>query len=501
MTTPISKKCLIANALLFLILSTEAFAQNCDTICVDGESCISAAVYPYVPDTETFTSAICSAWQTAGRTEKLYLIANENIWDGGYSSDPTYTNGSGTQVPIDVFVFDAMYLEYWKTQTTPIPADEISNKSDFVSYANVALSLQDDSMYALPMLGCTNIMFYRNGDSGMGSVTNFSDFLSVNPAGVYISPVPFGMTGVMMNMSGKTTIGVDYMVKGYLDNGQWPSTDTLDRSIIESLAQVSETASYYNALTGTVPPLDDVENQYIRAGYFSEGYGRTSIGFSESMSQMSEATRSVIQLKAFPWTDNSSAPNMFYADVVGVNSASTFLDNGDTLPFVLANIMTEQTTVQNAITSDGKELSYLFPARTSILNALSAVDPLYGQMSDVLNDKTTDLVNIPTTDRNAFHSFGGVVQTAVLDAFSGHCDLESTVFPGSNAEAPAICSPLCQDSGGWIGSWTNQSPPAWPGYSACGCSQCTSSSPLPASADEASAMVETGPALRRYHRN
>jgi thiamine pyridinylase len=93
--------------------------------------------------------------------------------------------------------------------------------------------------------GCTNIMFYRNGDQRMENVTTLSEFLSVNPAGVYISPVPFNDTGAMMNMSGKTTIGVDYMVKGYLtNNGQWPSMTTLDPAIIQPMTALAETASF-----------------------------------------------------------------------------------------------------------------------------------------------------------------------------------------------------------------------------------------------------------------
>ena len=78
----------------------------------------------------------------------------------------------------------------------------------------------------------------------MGNVTTLSEFMSVNPAGVYISPVPFGSTGAMMNMSGKTTIGVDYMIKGFLDDGQWPPMNPLDQTIIQALAQIAETASY-----------------------------------------------------------------------------------------------------------------------------------------------------------------------------------------------------------------------------------------------------------------
>ncbi|MEJ8472937.1 thiamine pyridinylase [Roseibium algae] len=502
MTMCFPKIFLLKSVFLFgSITATGAHAQNCDAICVDGESCISAAVYPYVPDMNAFTSAICTAWQGAGKTEKLYLIADESTWDGGYSSNPVYTNGSGTSVPIDVFVFDAMYLEYWKTQTTQVPSNQITDAADFVSYADTALKLPNGDMSALPMLGCTNLMFYRDGDAGMAGVSTLSEFQSVNPAGIYISPVPFGMSGVMMNMAGKTTIGVNYMIKGLLDNGAWPSMTALDPAIVQSLTDISETSSYYNALTGAVPPLAGVEDQYVRAGYFSEGYGRTSIGFSESMSQMSDATRSQLQLRAFPWTDDTSAPNQFYADVVGVNSASPFLANSGTLPFELANIMTEQATVQNAIAPADGKLSYLFPARTSILTALSAVDPLYTQMTAVLNAKTTNLVSMPTIDRDAFHSFGGNVQSAVLGAFSGHCDLESTDYPGSNSAASQICTPLCQSAGGWIGSWTNQAPPAWPGYSACGCSQCVASSPLPANVTETTTMVQSGPALRRYNRN
>ena len=476
-------------------------AAGCDQICTDGESCLSAAVYPYVPDMEAFTSAICTAWESAGNTEKLYLIADGDVWDGGYESDPVYTNGSGTQVPIDVFVYDAMYLEYWKTQTAAVPASEITDSGDFVPYAQNALLQQDGSMLALPMLGCTNIMFYRDGDVGMAGVETFSDFLSVNRAGTYISPVPFNMTGAMMNMAGKTTIGVNYMVKGYLDSGSWPATGPLDQGIVDSLAGVAETASYYNALTGAVPPLQGVEFQYVRAGYFSEGYGRTSIGFSESMSQMSPSTRAHLSLKAFPWSDDTSAPNMFYADVVGVNAASPFVTQGSTLPFDLANIMTLQATVQEAIAPAAGELSYLFPARVSVLDNLAAQDPLYGQMSDVLNARATQLVSMPYTDRDAFHDLGGEVQSGVMQAYQGHCDLESQVFPGSNAEAPSICTPLCADSGGWVGSWTNVSPPAWPGYSACGCNTCTQKTPLPISSAQAGTLLDEGRAQRRYLRN
>lgn len=477
----------------------EAAADTCDAKCADGETCISAALYPYVPDPEAFADSICSAWSDAGHSQKLYLINDEAVWDGGYGSDPVYTNASGSSVPIDVFVYDAMYLNYWSGRTTPIPSGQISDPSDFASYARTALTGSGGDMIALPMLGCTNIMFYLDDDSGMAGVETLSQFLSTNPEGVYISPVPYGRSGAMMNLSGKTTIGVNYMVKGYLDTGEWPSMTTLESSIVDPMAELAETASYYNALTGAIPDLPGVEDQYVRAGYFSQGYGRTSIGFSESMSQMSAATRADLKLRAFPWSDDTDAPTMFYADVVGVNSASPLLENGGTLPFTLANLMTEQSVILNAI-APGGELSYLFPARTSVLTELAQSDPLYQQMQAVLDDQA-ELVAMPTDDRTAFHNFGGQVQQAVKTDFEGHCDLESQTFITSTSQAETVCPQVCADSGGWVGSWTNVAPPAWPGYAACGCNECTSDSPLTGQAETTRQSVMTTPEVRRYQRN
>lgn len=483
---------LIALFALTFSLTARAAADDCSAICTDGEACIAAALYPYVPDTAPFATSLCAAWSAANRPERLYIIADEAVWDGGYSSNPVYTNGSGAQAPIDVFVYDAMYLNYWTQHTVPVPAGYITNPGDFVPYARDALVQLDNDMLALPMLGCTNIMFYLDNDQGMAGVTTLSQFFNVNPQGVYISPVPFGRSGAMLDMTGKTTLGVNYMVMGYLTTGTWPEMSPIDPAITGAMARLSESASYYNALTGAIPPLPGVQDQYIRAGYFSQGYGRTSIGFSESMSQMSGATRSRLRLRAFPWSDNTAASTMFYADVAGVNAQSAFLDNGGDAPFILANLMTSQAVMQDSIAPPGGELSYLFPARVSVLTALAEADPLYAQMASVLNSATSVLVSVPATDRDTFYSFGAAVQTEVLSQFQGHCDMESPEFIWSNDQAQSVCPQVCANSGGWIGSWTNVAPPAWPGYSACGCAQCTSSSPIPGSGANPASAAESG---------
>ena len=151
---PRANRCLLVLPLLF---ASAAWADTCDQICTDGEDCIAAGVYPYVPNPESFTKAICDAWTSIGYGTKLYLIADDSVWDGGYGSNPTYTNGSGTEVPIDVITYDAMNLEHFKKLTVTIPSASISDQSDFVSYADKALTTSGGDMYALPLLGCTNI--------------------------------------------------------------------------------------------------------------------------------------------------------------------------------------------------------------------------------------------------------------------------------------------------------------------------------------------------------
>ena len=170
---------------------------------------------------------------------------------------------------------------------------------------------------------------------------------------------------------------------------------------------------------------------------------------------------------------------MFYADVVGVNSKSPALKQNNTAAFKLADLMASADVIRGSIAPPDSDVSYLFPARKSLLSDLANSYPLYQQMQSELNAHPTEMVVMPTTDRLAFKSFGATVQETVRTGFSGGCDLETSPPLSSNAEAAQVCPKVCSDSGGWSGTWTNETPPAWPTYSACGCNICTQSSPLP----------------------
>jgi thiamine pyridinylase len=176
---------------------------------------------------------------------------------------------------------------------------------------------------------------------------------------------------------------------------------------------------------------------------------------------------------------------------------------------LLANHHDEQQAVMQAsIAPRAVQLSYLFPARTKrawtrLERARPALPANVRHPEQCQDNVNWSACRRPTA--TAFHSFGGSVRGGGRGALQRQLRSgKHRLFRASNAEAPVhLHAALRQSAGGWVGSWTNQSPPAWPGYSACGCNTCIQASPLPQSVqeEEATTMVQSGPALKRYMRN
>lgn len=66
----------------------------------------------------------------------------------------------------DVFVFDATYFEQFRANNMlePLASAEVANQDDSVEYAKVGVKV-GDRFYAIPHLGCANLLFYRKGDT------------------------------------------------------------------------------------------------------------------------------------------------------------------------------------------------------------------------------------------------------------------------------------------------------------------------------------------------
>ena len=68
---------------------------------------LTVALYPYVPRVDQFQQAITDAWAAVQPGVPLTFVPTDD-WDGGYHDDP--------DPAWDVFVFDGMYLEYFRAE-------------------------------------------------------------------------------------------------------------------------------------------------------------------------------------------------------------------------------------------------------------------------------------------------------------------------------------------------------------------------------------------------
>jgi thiamine pyridinylase len=419
---------------------------------------LTVALYPYVPRVEQFQTAITKAWEAANPDVDLVFLPTDQ-WDGGYSMDPP--------ADADVYVFDAMYLALFNAQQNLVPfaEGEITNIGDFLPYAiNGAKS--GDSYLAIPLLGCANILFYQKDDAELAAATTLSDVAKTLNQCTYTSLIPPDRRGIMLDMAGGTTNATLYLDVDHAENGAYPlpqpQPDALNQTAIGSMRALLATASYYNA-------LDETSDAYQRSAWFSQGYGRSVVGFTESMSEMSDESLSNIAFKVMPLSDNPDNPPLFYSDMIAVNS--TTAERGTTdLAKQLANVMAETDTVVASFSGTAASPSpqYLMPARSSVFAAMSPAYPIYGQMEQLTKTNPV-LFALDANGRDWVNAVKATIKSETRSNYQCGCDYAAGQPIPSNAAAPAICNPACEPHGGWNGNWTNQ-PPAT--GSVCQCNSC-----------------------------
>jgi thiamine pyridinylase len=419
---------------------------------------LTVGLYPYVPRKEQFQAAIEEAWEKKYPNVKLEF--NQD-WDGGYSQDPT---------GMDVFVFDAVFLDYFNKQgfLDLLSISEIPDPEDFLPYALEGVKV--DSHYAaLPMLGCTNILFYREADSAIENATTLSQLTEVVGKCLFTSQVPPDQRGLLIDMAGGSTNACMYVDIVESEAGQWPvplpvNPDNLDPKAIAGMQALLSASSFYNATW-------DPSASYGRAVWFSNEGGRILMGFTESMSVMSPETRQSLQFKLFPMGDDTSARPLFYSDVIAV-SASTI----QRTPAVeLAQMMASSRVLVASMKarSDYESPQYLMPVRESVFTALSADDPLYSKMQTMVEAANPILFNLGDSARSWIDQIKNAIKDKSRANYPCGCDQRVEVISGQQ-QAEQVCPTVCANFGGWNGNWTNYPPGAtvdWP--AGCGCKRCS----------------------------
>ena len=311
---------------------------------------LKVGLYPYVPRPEQFQTAIQSEWKKIQPDIPLTFISVED-WDGGYSKDPPSD--------ADVYVFDAMFFDYFRSQDLlePMQASEIKALDDFVQYAIDGVQV-DGTYYAIPQLGCANILFFQKEDAAVANAMNLDEINNALCSCTYTSEIPPDRRGIMLDMAGGTTNAALYLDIAHSLTGQYPfplpmNGSQLNSQAIDNMQELLAMASYENATD-----QDGTIKAYERADWFSDGWGRALMGYTEAMSNMSEEMRQNIGFKAMPLSNqDESYPGVFYADVIGVNPTTEQRGTRD-LAIQLANTMAASETM---IASIGADTNHTYP--------------------------------------------------------------------------------------------------------------------------------------------
>lgn len=445
-------------ALSVLVLPAAALAES-----------LTVGLYPYVPRLQQFQDAVTAAWAKVEPDVQLNFLAASQ-WDGGYDMNPPAN--------ADVFVFDAMFLNYFRAQgyLETIAESEITDPSDFLPYA--LDGVKSASGYsAIPLLGCTNILFYQKTDAAVATADTIDQLDAVLGQCSYTSQIPPDRRGLMIDMAGGTTNASLYL---YIEAGiedKWPvalpqSAADLDPTAVAIQRKMLAMASYYNG-------AEDPGTAYGRAAWYSHGWGRATVGFTESLSAMTEATRQATDFKLFPASNNTDAPNLFYSDVIGVNTTTASRGTRD-LAVKLAGVMASSDVVVASIGPGGGSAypQYLMPARTSVFQTLGRTFPKYRDMQTLVTNSNPVLFSLDADARTWLSSMKNVIKTEAREDYACGCDFDAVQSIPDNSAAAPICQQTCSAHGGWNGQWTNQYPASQSG-SVCGCNAC----PAPVAVD------------------
>lgn len=362
---------------------------------------LRVALYPYVPRLQQFKDVLADMWT---RDDVALEIVS---WDG-YDQDPPAS--------LDVFVFDAIFLDYFRAKgyLHPIAADDIEHLDDFLDYA-ITGSRAGDVYYALPQLGCASLLFYREDDTQLANARTLDEIADAVGTCTYTDTTPPAGHGLMIDMSGGTTVASYYIEADedlrhqYTPSPTLPDADALDPAVLDQLTKVLSLASVANARSYN----DD--NPYQRATWFGQGLGRANVGFTESMSAMGEA-RERVDFKPLPM-DGAPDITLFYSDMVGVNSAIT--DARERAAAVqLANLLTSSAYIVRAFgpSASDETPQYLMPVRHSAFERLGQTLPLYREMRAMVERTTPHLFRLGETARPWLESQKSAIRDKVYDS-------------------------------------------------------------------------------------
>lgn len=360
--------------IVFGLINTNVFVAQAE----EPNITLNVALYGYVPDTGRFEKAVQECWDKVEPNVELNFVA----WDC-YEEQPNEN--------VDVFVFDAIYLNDYisKGYLLPIENTNIENSTDILDFALEGCTY-NDTIYAIPQIICTNLLYYREGDKELENVETVDELYQALGDRQSAGIIPDKNEGLLVDMSGgtgKVCLYLDGLIdhnKQYTNYYDLPSSTEFNEEVVLGLKRMQlmggkEQVEYW--------PEDN--DSYIRAKWFKDGYGRAYLGYTEAMSNMGNFTED-LDFKIISYCKEDNIP-LFYGDVIGVNSKIE--NEKKDMAIKLANLIGNTETMVKAVSADSEHAypQYLLPARKSVYQAMGKDYPVYEELYSIVNNPDNKL--------------------------------------------------------------------------------------------------------------
>lgn len=430
------------------------------------ENTLRVGLYPYVPRPEQFKKVLIEEWDALRTGIALEIIVDDSVWDGGYKISPE---------GFDVYVFDALFLNQYRKEgfLQPLSPQDINPNGldDFFPYAIDGVKNSDNQTYSgIPLLGCTNILFYKKS-LNINSSSSFDDVKQAVKTCRYTGPVPGtgNRNGMMLDIAGSTTNGTFYIATQYAMYGQYPlpTPTSIDANVTQRLTELMEMSSYLNSTNGDYVP-------YQRGIWFGQGYGNSFVGFAEDMWGIAQGNRKKLpddfSLMPLPlWNPGETNKPLFFADVIGVNPKGKNVNYAKKLAALLGSkdVVVKSTTGE---TEDGVP-QYLLLTLKSAFDELAKSYPMYNQMKAIASNPDINIFTLSDELYEWMDINKVAIKNDIRQDFSCGCDKTTDVFLNTS-NAARECTSICGDLG-WNGQWTSARPyvPDTANGS-CGCNVC-----------------------------
>jgi thiamine pyridinylase len=343
---------------------------------------LKVALYRYVPDFGFFSKTVRKFWSAIPDAPQIEIVTNWVCYES--DSDPSN---------LDVFVFDAIFLSSYaqKNYLRPYASSEILEGADYFSYASNGCVF-NGAVYGLPEIGCTDVLYYRPGDTEMAAVTDLSSLWKTLGPAKYASARPPNNVGLMVDFSDDTTCACEYLTTQeslynvYTNDPQLVSSSNLDRLVMADLCEMVQMA-------GTMQAGHSGGPDYERAIWFDTGAGRAVVGFPESMSAMTNHGDSV-RFKVMPHSDGAVS-NLFYVDAIGINK-STVGTSREKWAVRMAELLASPEFTE-AVFAGKDRPQYLLPVRQSVFAHLANRYPQYKKMYSTVQNANPQAFRIGPT--------------------------------------------------------------------------------------------------------